>query len=134
MTPRVAARAAAALAVLSVAIATPGQAAVGLTATITAAGHTPRIGAPWHYAIHAELDGHPVAGSLTATIVDPVGGVHPLGRGARAGNVTHLAFSGVYRDFVVFPASSRGIPLKLRFVVNAHGATSTVVYAVTPRA
>ena len=46
--------------------------------TLTAPGHAPRIGQRWAYAVHATSGGKPVAARITAQIVDPIGGAHPV--------------------------------------------------------
>jgi mono/diheme cytochrome c family protein len=105
-----------------------------LKAALTGAGHRPKAGARWKYSVHATVGGKPAAGKVTVQIVDPTGKAHPVQRGTTKKNVTNLPFTGTYKDFVVWPASSRGVPLTLRATVKV-GATKTVLtYKVTPRA
>jgi hypothetical protein len=108
-------------------------AAAPLKATLTAPTHTPKVKTRWYYVVHATQGGKPVAGKLTAAIVDPIGSSHPVQFGSTTKNLTNWPFKGRFRDFIIWPASSRGIPLKLRVVVKAGGARSTITFAVTPR-
>ena len=108
--------------------------AAPVRATLTAPTHTPRINTHWYYTVRVTEGGKPSAGTLTAQIVDPIGGVHPVQFGSRAKPITSLPFRGLLRDFIIWPASSRGIPLKLRVVVRIGSARHTISFAVTPRA
>jgi hypothetical protein len=104
-----------------------------LKVTLAAPGHSPQIGKRWPYAVHATSGGKPVAGRITAQIVDPLGGTHPVEFGTSKKLIVKRPFTGVFRDFVIWPASSRGIPLKFRVIVTAAGARKVIDYAVTPR-
>jgi hypothetical protein len=99
---------------------------------LSAPGHTPKIKTRWYYVVRATQGGKPVAARLTAQIVDPIGGSHPLTFGTTAKAITNWPFKGTFRDFVIWPASSRGVPLKLRIVVRAGGVRKVITYAVTP--
>lgn len=100
---------------------------------VAAPGHTPRINTHWNYVVRATRDGRPVAGRLTEQIVDPIGGTHPVQFGTSTRNITNRPFAGVFKDFIVWPASSRGIPLRLRVIVRVGTARTVVDYRVTPR-
>lgn len=104
-----------------------------LKVTVSAPSHTPRINTHWNYSVRATEGGKLVVGKISARIVDPLGGSHPVQFGASTKNITNWPFRGVFRDFIIWPASSRGIPLKLRIVVRVGGVTKAVTYAVTPR-
>jgi hypothetical protein len=108
-------------------------AAAPLTATLTAPTHAPKIKTRWYYTVHATQAGKPAAGKLTAQIVDPIGGSHPVQFGSSTKNITNWPFTGRFRDFIIWPSSSRGIPLKLRVVVKLGSAKRTLTFAVTPR-
>jgi len=114
-------------------IAGVALAAAPVQATLTAPTHAPKIKTRWYYVVRATEGGKPVAAKLTAAIVDPIGGSHPLQFASTTKNLTNWPFKGRFRDFVVWPASSRGIPLKLRIVVKAGGAKRTLTFPVTPR-
>jgi hypothetical protein len=101
--------------------------------TLAAPTHTPQINVRWYYTVRATRDGKQAAGKLTAQIVDPIGDVHPVQFGTTTKNITNWAFTGRFRDFILWPASSRGIPLRLRVIVKVGTTKRTLTYAVTPR-
>ena len=105
-----------------------------LKVVVSAPGHTPKINTHWNYAVRATRNGKPVAGRLTEQIVDPIGGSHPVQFGKNTKNITNWRFNGVFKDYIVWPASSRGVPLKLRVVVRVGTTKRVVTYAVTPHA
>lgn len=105
-----------------------------LKVTLTAPGHTPKINVRWYYVVKATRGGKPVAARLTAQIVDPIGGRHPVEFGANTKKITNWPFTGRFRDYIIWPKESRGIPLKLRLVVRSGGSTKVILYAVTPHA
>ena len=43
-------------------------------------------------------------------------------------------FTGVFRDYILWPAESRGIPLTLRITVVAAHTKKVITYLVTPHA
>ncbi len=102
--------------------------------TVAAPGHAPRINTHWHYTVRATLNGKPVAGKLTEQIVDPIGGKHAVEFGTSTKKITNWPFNGVFRDFIIWPASARGIPLRLRVIVVVGTSRRVVDYAVTPHA
>jgi len=104
-----------------------------LQVTLTASGHTPTVNTRWGYAVRATTQGKPVSARLTAEIVDPIGGSHFVQFGKTTKNVRNWPFKGEFRDFIIWPRSSRGIPLKLRITVRTAAAKKIVTYAVIPR-
>jgi hypothetical protein len=103
-----------------------------LTVSFAAPNHTPKINTHWPYAVHATRAGKPVRARLTMQIVDPLGGVHPVKYKNSAKGVTNWPIDGVFRDFMVFPAASNGIPLKVRTIVVAGSTRRVLVTAITP--
>jgi hypothetical protein len=128
MAPMTTIAAVAASAALLVGASTP------LKVTVVAPGHAPAIKTHWNYTVRATQNGKPVAGRLTEQIVDPIGGKHPVEFGTSTKPITNWPFKGVFRDFIVWPASSRGVPLKFRVIVVVGKTRRVVDYAVTPRA
>jgi hypothetical protein len=108
-------------------------AAAPLTVTLTAPTHAPKIKTRWYYTVRATLAGKPAVGKLTAAIVDPIGGSHPVQFGSTTKNITNWPFTGRFRDFIIWPASSAGIPLKLRVVLKLGSVRRTLTFAVTAR-
>jgi len=111
-----------------------------LTVTFSAPGHTPKIGQSedvgpkWFYTVKVTRAGKPVRALLTMQVVDPLGTPHPVEVGPTTKPITRLPINGRYRDYLIFPPESRGIPLKLRITVVAGGVRRVVTYVVTPRA
>jgi hypothetical protein len=103
-------------------------------ATLATPGHAPKINTHWNYVVRVTDGGKPVAARITAQIVDPIGGAHPVEFGKSTRPITNWPFKGVFRDFIVWPASSRGVPLKLRIVVRVGAVRKTIVYPVLPHA
>ncbi len=101
---------------------------------LTASGHAPKIKTHWPYTVRATLAGKPAAGMVTAQIVDPLGGKHPVGFGKKKGNVTKVPFKGTFADFVIWPANSTGVPLTFRLTITSGATTRTLNYRVTPHA
>ena len=122
--------------------ATAALAAAGLIAgtgtlvsvTVAAPGHTAKINTHWNYTVTVKQRGNVVPARITETIVDPIGGSHPVEFGKSTKTITNWRFNGVFKDFIIWPPSSRGIPLKLRIAIKVGAVTKVVNYAVTPGA
>jgi hypothetical protein len=108
--------------------------AAGPKATLTAPTHTPATGAHWNYVLRVTQDGKPVRARISAQIVDPIGGKHPVEFGATTKTITNWPIRGVFRDYVIWPASSRGVPLTFRLIVVVGSTRRTIDYVVTPHA
>jgi hypothetical protein len=108
-----------------------GGSAAPLKVTVVGAGHTPKVGAHWNYSVTVGRGGKPAAARLTAQIVDPLGDSHPVQLGSTRVDVTNRPIRGTFRDFILWPKSSQGIPLTLRVTVTSGGAKRVVSYAVT---
>jgi hypothetical protein len=102
--------------------------------TLTAPGHTPKINTHWNYVVRVTDGGKPVSARITAQIVDPIGGKHPVEFGKSTKTITNWPFKGVFRDFIIWPPSSRGVPLTFRIVVRVGSVGKTIKYVVTPHA
>ncbi len=102
-------------------------------ATLAAAGHAPKINVRWRYTVRVTAGGKPAAAKITVQIVDPTGHAHPVQLGTSKKNVTNHAFRGTFSDFVVWPASARGVPLKLRATVRVASTKKVLSYRLTPR-
>jgi hypothetical protein len=102
--------------------------------TLAAPGHRPRVGDHWVYTVRATVHGKPAKARLTAQIVDPIGGRHPVTFGTTGKPIVNWPFTGRFRDFIAWTPDSRGIPLTLRLAVKVGSVTKVLTYAVTPRA
>jgi diadenosine tetraphosphatase ApaH/serine/threonine PP2A family protein phosphatase len=72
-------------------------------------------------------------GTLLFDLLSEEDGRHPVEFGTSTKKITSWPFKGVFRDFIVWPRESRGIPLKFRVIVVVGRAKRVVDYAVTPR-
>jgi hypothetical protein len=120
--------------VIAAALATAALATAPVKATLTAPGHAPKVNAKWHYTLRVTQGGKPASAKLTAQIVDPIGGVHLVQFGSTKRNIRNFPIKGVFRDYIIWPGSSNGIALTLRFLIHAGGKTTTLKYHVTPHA
>src|SRR5262249_59133803 len=101
--------------------------------TIVGPNHAPKVVTKWRYAVHVTFGGKPVAATLTEKIVDPLGGTHGVQYGPTKKYIVGWPIKGTFRDYIIWPADSRGIPLKLRAIVTVGGARHVPDFAVTPR-
>jgi hypothetical protein len=104
-----------------------------VTVALAAPGHTPKVGAHWSYSVTARNAGKPVSARVTAQIVDPIGGVHQVDFGNTTRHLRNWPFQGIFRDFVIWPADSRGIPLTFRLTVKVGTVKKVINYPVTAR-
>jgi hypothetical protein len=102
-----------------------------LHVTLTGGGAKPKAGAHWPYKAVAVLNGKPAKGTITAQIVDPIGGVHAVQFGANTKNVTRIPFKGTFKDYVIWPKDAVGYPLKFRVIVVAGGKKQIASTTVT---
>jgi hypothetical protein len=121
----------AALCVAALSLPVSAGAAPPFTATFTASTHTPKVNAKWFYAVHVGRGGKPARATITAQIVDPFGGVHPVPFGCcSARNVTNRSFTGVFRDYALYPPESKGFKLTFRVTVRVGAAKRVLTYWV----
>lgn len=109
-------------------------AAAPVKVTVTAPGHTPPVGVRWNYSVRATVGGRPVKALLTEQIIDPIGGVHPVEFGTTTKVIKNWPFKGVFRDFMIWPKISRGIPVTWRITVVVGKTKRVVNYKITPHA
>ncbi len=128
------------LAVLGLVVVPVALAATGWRATLKAPAANPKVNVKWFYSITAkDLKGQPLKGTVTATLTDPIGGVHPIDYGPSkpVRPITNWPFKGTFRDYVTFPPESRGFPLTLRWAVKAKVGgkvrTKVLTRKVTPK-
>lgn len=121
--------------------------ATGIKATLKAPATNPKIcstpadvpACRWNYSIKVtDLKGKPVAARLTAVIIDPFGGVHPVGYGPSEPEkpITNWPFKGTFRDYLEFPPESKGFKLTIRWTVKSKIGKTTytkvIKRSVTP--
>jgi hypothetical protein len=101
--------------------------------TVTAPDHVPPVGVRWNYSVAATVGGRPVKGLITEQIVDPIGGTHPVLFGSGKKVIKNWPFKGVFRDYMIWPKSSRGVPLTWRITVVVGKTKRVINYRVTPQ-
>ena len=88
----------------------------------------------WPWSVTATSGGKPVAGTVTAQVVDPVGGIHAVEfGGVKTKFVTNVKFKGRFSDFVIYPPISKGIGVTFRVTVKTALGKRVVNYPVTAR-
>jgi hypothetical protein len=103
-------------------------------ATLSAPTHHPKVNARWSYSVRVVGPaGKPLRARLTAQVVDPFGGTHPVEVGTSTKDIVRLPFKGTFRDFVQWPPESRGFRLTFRVAVMSAGRTVELTYWVRPR-
>jgi hypothetical protein len=110
-----------------------GAAGARLRVTLKAPSHHPRAGTKWHYSVRATRGGKPIAARITVQVVDPTGTAHAVEYDGTKRKIVNRRFVGVFRDYVTWPATSRGFPLRLRVTVRAGSAVRTLSYRVVAR-
>ena len=105
-----------------------------LTASLKGSGHSPKINVHWPYVVRVAINGKPAPARITAQIVDPIGGAHAVQFGTSTKNITNYKIKGVFRDFIIWPGSARGVPLKLRITVVTTAGRKVLSYSVVPHA
>ena len=109
----------AALCLFALALPVVATAAGSLTVTFHATTHVPKVNTHWPWSITATSGGNPVAGTVTAKVVDPVGGVHAVEFGGVKNTfVTNVKFRGRFSDFVIYPPISQGVRVTFRVTVK----------------
>jgi hypothetical protein len=118
---------------MAAALATTFIASGSVKATLTAPTHTPKANTKWYYVLRVTQNGRPVAARITVQIVDPLGDAHAVQLGASKRNITNYPIRGTFRDYVIWPKESSGIPLTFRIIVRAGGITKIVKYSIVSR-
>jgi hypothetical protein len=78
--------------------------------------------------------GKPLAGRVSAAIVDPIGGVHPVAYDCCDKKfITNVKFKGRFADIVKFPLSAKAFRLTFRVTVRTALGKRVVNYWVKAR-
>jgi hypothetical protein len=106
-------------------------------ATLTTAGHTPKVLTTWKYSVRVtDPTGHPIAARITSQIVDPLGTAHLVEFDGTGRNpfVKNYSFFGNFCDSITWPKSSGvGVALTFRAVIVTAKGRKVLTYSVTPR-
>ena len=104
------------------------------TAELSAPTHTPKANTRWYWTLRVtDAARRPVAARITAHVVDPFGGVHPVEFGPTTRKIVDFPIRGSFRDYAIWPGASKGFKLTFRVTVTARGVTRRVEYWVRPR-
>jgi hypothetical protein len=97
--------------------------------------HTPTVNARWPWSVRVRTPaGKPLAARVSAAIVDPIGGVHPVEYDCcKQKLITNVRIKGRFGDVVKFPLSSKGFRLTFRVTVRSALGTRVVDYWVKAR-
>lgn len=110
--------------------AAPAVSAAMIHVTVSSPTHKPKVNVPWPVKVTVtDAKGKPVAATLTMRVLfagQPVGKIDN-------GAVYH--FVGIWKERkgneITWPASSKGAPLTLQFIVKAEGVTVRKNWAIT---
>jgi hypothetical protein len=118
---------------LAIAASALALGAVPFKATLIAGTHHPAINTRWPYAVKVvDAQGRLLRATISAAVVDPLGGVHPTEFYANTKLVTNIPFKGIFRDAVKWPPESRGYPLTFRVTVKVGTSRKVLKYLVVP--
>ena len=109
-------------------------AATGPVVVFHATTHTPKVNQRWPWSITVTKAGAPLAARVSAAVVDPIGGVHPVEYGCCKGKfVTNVKIKGRFADYVLFPLAAKGYRVTFRVTVKTAIGTRVVRYWVQTR-
>jgi hypothetical protein len=122
----------AALVLVLLAFPLTAGAAPAFKVVFTAPKHTPRVNERWPWSITVTTAaGKPLAATISAVVIDPIGGVHPVEYGCCAKKfVTNVKIKGTFRDFVQYPLSAKGYRITFKVTVKTALGTRAVTYWV----
>jgi hypothetical protein len=103
--------------------------------TFRSTTHTPRVNARWPWSITVTTPaGRLLAARISAVVIDPIGGVHPVEYGCCAKKfVTNVQIKGTFRDYVQWPLAAKGYRVTFRLTVRTALGTRVVRYWVQTR-
>src|SRR5260221_5085051 len=121
--------------IVVVAVAALALKSAGFKATLMGGGHAPAINTRWAYSVKVtSANGKPLAARLTAVVVDPIGGVHPVEFfSSSTKHVTNFPIKGTFRDAIIWPPESKGYALTFRMTVRVGTAKRVLTYLLTPQ-
>lgn len=92
-----------------------------VTASMNAAGHRPRVNAPWPIRFTVANRGRPASAEVRYEY---------LFGGQVVAHRSHYRFTGTFHDIFRWPASAVGYPLTFRAVIGSAGTTLNLDYPV----
>ena len=117
-----------------VAGASSAPATIRFKAVLKTPKTNPKVNVRWYYSITVtDLKGRPIRATITAHILDPLGGIHPVDYGPTQKPILNFPFKGTFRDWLTFPPESKGFQLTIRWTIKALGAKRVVKRVVVPQ-
>jgi hypothetical protein len=119
--------------ILVVALALPlsAGAAAGPLVVFNATTHTPKVNAKWPWSITVTKRGAPLPATISAVVIDPIGGVHPVEYGCcKKKFVTNVKIKGRFADYVQYPLAAKGYKVTFRVTVKTALGKRVVDYWV----
>ncbi len=103
-------------------------------ATFVGGGHTPVIGTRWPYTVKVtDAKGKPLAARITAVVIDPIGGVHPVEFFVSSKKfVTNYPIKGTFKDAIIWPPESNSYALTFKVTVRVGTTKKLLTYLLTP--
>lgn len=102
-------------------------AAAPLTVVLKTGTHTPKVNAIWRWSVTATAAGKPVAGTVTAVVIDPLGGVHAVEYGCcHKKFITNVRFKGTFHDYVQYPLAAKDYRVTFKVTVKTALGTKSV--------
>ena len=120
----------AALCIAALVLPLAARAAPVFKVTFTASKHTPRVNERWPWSIRVTTPaGKLLPATISAVVVDPIGGVHPVEYGCCAKKfITNVRIRGTFRDFVQYPFAAKGYRITFKVTVKTARGTRAVSY------
>jgi hypothetical protein len=120
-----------AILVLALALPLSAGASAGPLVVFRAATHTPKVNAKWPWSITVTKGGAPLSATISAVVVDPIGGVHPVEYGCcKKKFVTNVKIKGRFADYVQYPLAAKGYKVTFRVTVKTALGKRVVDYWV----
>ena len=122
----------AALCAIALALPLAAGAAGSFNVTFKASKHTPRVNEKWTWSVKVtDPAGKLLPARISAVVIDPIGGVHPVEYGCCAKKfITNVPIKGTFRDFVQYPLAAKGYRITFKVTVKTARGTKAVTYWV----
>ena len=122
----------AALCLVALALPLAAGAVPAFNVSFKASKHTPRVNEKWTWSIKVtDPAGNLLPARISAVVIDPIGGVHPVEYGCCAKKfITNVPIKGTFRDFVQYPLAAKGYRITFKVTVKTARGTRAVTYWV----
>jgi hypothetical protein len=119
-----------ALGLVVLALPLAANAAAPFNVVLRAPRHTPKVNERWPWSVTVSTPaGKPLAATISAVVIDPIGGVHPVEYGCCHNKfVTNVRIKGTFRDYVQYPLAAKGYRVTFRVTAKTARGTKSVSY------